>query len=135
MFAIRLLPPEIRGTNGERLGEIVIDDFRECFACHLASGVDGEPEASWRAALAALTESESVAVLRHDPQCAWVIYREGDECFVQQRLSLSGTFESLLPRTITTEDGDAVSMWTTSVAAVRQFLDGEPDRLSPRGNS
>ncbi len=123
MFAIRLLPPDSLGADGERLGEIVVGDFRERFACH--SAVSGL-EAGWRAELAALVRGEPVAVLRHDPRFAWLVYREGGECFVQQRLSLDGTFVGLLPRVVTTEDGDTVSTWTTSVGAVRRFLDAEP---------
>jgi hypothetical protein len=125
MFTIRLLPPDRLGGDGERLGEIVVGDFREGFACHLAGSVPNL-EANWRAELEALICGEPVAVLRHDPRFAWVVYREGGECFVQQRLSLDGSFGGLLPRVVVTEDGDAVSTWATSVAAIRQFLDAEP---------
>ena len=34
MFAIRLLPPTRVGLDGQRLGEIVVGDLRETFACH-----------------------------------------------------------------------------------------------------
>ncbi|MDA0255124.1 MAG: hypothetical protein O3A18_09620 [Planctomycetota bacterium] len=124
MFAIRLLPPKHQGPDGEWLGEIVVGDFQECFACYPTSdGTIDDLEAGWRAELIALTRGESVAVLRHDPRFAWLIYREGDECFVQQRFSADGTFGDLLPRAITTEDGDRVSTWVTSVAAIQGFLD------------
>ena len=125
MFGIRLLPPDWLGTDGERLGEIVVGDFREGFACHLAGAVPNL-EASWRAELTGLARGEPVAVLRHDPRFAWIVYREGGECFVQQRLSLDGTFADLLPRAVATEEGDAVSTWETSVTAVQRFLDAEP---------
>ena len=125
MFAIRLLPPDRLGADGHRLGEIVVGDFREDFACHLAGAVPSL-EASWRAELTALACGEPVAVLRHDLQFAWIVYREAGDCFVQQRLSLDGTFGGLLPRVVTTEEGEEVSTWTTSLAAVQLFLDAEP---------
>jgi hypothetical protein len=50
------------------------------------------------------------------------VYREGADCYVQQRLSLDGSFADILPRVTTTEDGDAVSEWATSMHAVGQFL-------------
>lgn len=124
MFAIRLLPPEVRGAKGERLGEIVVGDFRERFACHPADAAT-ILAASWRVELLDLVFGKPVAVLRHDPRFAWVVYREGDDCYVQQRLSLDGMFGGLLPRVVTTEEGGAVSTWATSVAAVQRFLDAE----------
>ena len=131
MFAIRLLPLDQSWADGERLGEIVVGDFREGFACHLAGTILGL-EASWRAELTELTRGKPVAVLQHDPRCAWIVYREGGECFVQQRLSLDGTFGGLLPRVTTTEEGDAVSTWSTSLAAIQWFLDAEPSAAPDR---
>ncbi|MBX7104240.1 MAG: hypothetical protein K1X57_09165 [Gemmataceae bacterium] len=125
MFAIRLLTPNRLGADGERLGEIVVGEFREGFVCHLAGAVSNL-EASWRPELAALVRGAPVAILQHDPRVAWLVYREGRECFVQQRLSLDGTFGGLVPRVVTNEDGDAVSTWVTSLAAVQWFLDAEP---------
>lgn len=125
MFAIRLLPPTQVGLDGQRLGEIVVADFRETFACHSDdfAGLEGH----WRERVRALVEGEPVVVLRHDPRFAWVVYREGADCYIQQRLSIDGSFANLLPRVATNEDGDAVSEWATNMAAVRQFLDAEPD--------
>jgi hypothetical protein len=108
------------------LGEIVVGDFRERFSCYPTGGTADDLAAAWRAELAALTRGESVAVLRHAPRFAWLIYRDGDECFVQQRFSTDGTFRDILPRITMTEDGDVVSEWVTSVAAIRRFLDAEP---------
>lgn len=125
MFAIRLLPPDCQGTDGERLGEIVVGDFQERFSCYPVGGAFGNFEANWRAELVALAHGGPVALLRHDPRLAWLVYREGDECLVQQRLSTNGEFTGLLPRTVTTDDGDELSTWATTVAAIRQFLDAE----------
>ena len=132
MFAVHLLPLDQLGANGERLGEIVVGDFRERFACHLADAILGL-EASWRAELTELADGKRVAVLQHDPRCAWIVYREGGECFVQQRLSLDGTFGGLMPRVTTTEEGDAVSTWATSLAAIQRFLDAEPGAAADGG--
>lgn len=126
MFAIRLLPPTRVGLDGQRLGEIVVGDFREIFACH--SDDFAGLEDNWRERLRALAEGEPVVVLRHDPRFAWIVYREGADCYVQQRLSVDGRFADVTPRVTTTEDGDAVSEWATTLAAVRQFLNAEPGR-------
>lgn len=126
MFAIRLLPPKHQNPDGERLGEIVVGDFQERFACNSVIGTTDDFATGWRAELIVLTRGEPVAILRHDPRFAWLIYRNGDECFVQQRFSADGTFGDLLPRAITTANGDVVSTWVTNVTAIRWFLDAEP---------
>jgi len=123
MFAIRLLPPTRLGLDGQRLGEIVVGDFRETFVCH--SDDFAGLEDGWRERLGALVEGEPAVVLRHDPRFAWIVYREGADCYVQLRLSLDGSFANVLPRVTTTEDGDAVSEWATALAAVAQFLNAE----------
>jgi hypothetical protein len=68
-----------------------------------------------------LTGKPAVALV-HDPRSAWVIYRENDLCFVQQKLSLDGRFSDLQPRETTTEDGEEISEWPTTIEAIRQFL-------------
>ena len=128
MFAIRLLPPTRVGLDGQRLGEIVVGDFRETFACH--SDDFAGLEDNWRERLRALVEGEPAVVLRHDLRFAWIVYREGADCYVQQRLSVDGSFADVLPRVTTTEDGDAVSEWATTLAAVGQFLNAEPGRCT-----
>lgn len=126
MFAIRLLPPTQVGLDGQRLGEIVVGDFRETFACH--SDDFAGLEDHWRERLRALVEGEPAVILRHDPRFAWVAYSNGADCYIQQRLSIDGSFANLLPRVVTTEDGERASEWTTSLAAIRQYLDAEPER-------
>jgi len=124
MFAIRLLPPARVGLDGQRLGEIVVGDFRETFACH--SDDFAGLEDGWQERLRALGDGKLAVVLRHDPRFAWIVYRVGADCYVQQRLSVDGNFANILPRVTTTENGDAVSEWGTSLAAVEQFLNAEP---------
>jgi hypothetical protein len=124
MFAIRLLPPSRVGVDGQRLGEIVVGDFRETFSCH--SDDFAGLEAGWRERLRALVEGEPVVVLRHDSRFAWIVYREGTDCYVQQRLSFDGSFADALSRAATTEDVDVLSEWATSLVAIGQFLNAEP---------
>jgi hypothetical protein len=126
MFAIRLLPPTQVGLDGQRIGEIVVGDLHETFACH--SDDFAGLEDGWRERLQALIEGEPAVVLRHDPWFAWIVYRQGADCYVQQRLSVDGSFADLLPRVATTQDGDTVSEWATSLAAIRQFVNAETGR-------
>src|SRR5262245_43375062 len=115
MFAIRLLPPTQVGPDGQRLGEIVVGAFRETVACH-SEDVD-TLEIRWRESLQTLMNGDPVVVLRHDARFAWVVYREGVDCFVRQRFSQDGSFPNLFPRDTVTEDGDEVSEWATSLTA------------------
>jgi hypothetical protein len=135
MFSIRLLPPAFRGLDGQRLGEIVIGDIREVFSCYPGGTPIDDLPIQWRAELALLVSGKSVALLRHDPRFAWVVYREGDDCFIQERFSTDGQFRGLMPRIVTTEEGEAVSEWVTSLAAVRHYLDTEPTDTAPQARS
>ena len=59
------------------------------------------------------------------------LYREGDHCFVQQRLALDGQFNNLLPRRTETENGEKISEWATGVDDIRRFLtDGDQAEFS-----
>ncbi len=66
-------------------------------------------EARWREQLRELIGGAPVVPLVHDPRFAWVFYREGEKCYVQQKFSPDGEFWDLLPRCIKTEDGWRVS--------------------------
>jgi hypothetical protein len=116
MFAIQLLPASQLGPDGQRLGKIVVGDFQERFACH-SEDITGL-ERHWRKQLVALVNHAPVVALRHDPRFAWIIYGEGDTCFVRQRFSLDGDFTTLPLRA----DDEAVSEWTTTIASVVEFL-------------
>jgi hypothetical protein len=119
-----LLPPTELGPDGQRLGEIVAGDFRETFDCHDSdyAGLEGR----WRERLAALVDGEPAVALRHDPRFAWIVYRDGADCFVQQRFRPNGDFGSIPPRVTTTSDGRPISEWATNVAAVQRFLSTRP---------
>ena len=45
--------------------------------------------------------------------------------FRQQRLSLDGRFDDLLPRKTKTEEGERINEWSTTLEAIRQFLQGQ----------
>jgi len=68
-----------------------------------------------------LLNGSSVVALIHDPRFAWLVYREGSHCFIQQRLSLDGRFDDLLPRRTQTKDGERISEWATSIEDIRRF--------------
>ena len=122
MFSIGVLPASRLGPEGERLGEITIGDFAERFACDPGGESLARMEARWRRELRRLIRGAPAVALVHDPRLAWVVYREGERCYVQQRLSPGGGFPDLLPRRTEAEDGDRVSEWTTTVPEIRHFL-------------
>jgi len=121
MFEIRVLPPSQLGPDGQRLGTITIGDFTEMFACHWGESID-EMESRWRDELRKLLVGKSAVGLIHDPRFAWIIYREGDSCFVQQRLAINGQFFPVAPRRTCNEDGHRISEWTTNVEEIERFL-------------
>jgi hypothetical protein len=131
-FAIYLLPPIQLGPDGQRMGQITIGKFTEQFACHPTTATVDQMETVWQGRLRALIAGERTAVLKHDPRFAWVIYREGNNCFVQQRLSVNGAFRDILPRRVLNDDRHEISEWSVTVAQISDFLD-RCDRLgAPR---
>src|SRR5688572_18464438 len=116
MFRIRLVPE--LGPDGERLGEITVGSFTERFSVY----AEASATSKWKQELQALLAGAPVVALVHDPRFAWVIYREGDSCFIQQRMSLDGTFDNLLPRRRASDDGAKVSEWRTSVEEILRFV-------------
>jgi len=122
MFSIRVLPESERGIEGERLGEIIIDDFRERFVCVPGDESVKQMENRWRQQLTRLVEGNKIAVLSHDPRMAWVVYREGDQCFVRQVLSLDGTFVDHTVRQMNSGAGQQISEWQTHVRNIQKFI-------------
>ena len=123
MFSIRVLPANESDVDSQRLGEISIGEFTERFACYPNGPNADELDSAWRVELRKLIEGAAAVALAHDPRFAWVIYREGENCFVQQVFSPDGDFRGHLASHITvTEDGNCVSEWNTDVSAIAQFL-------------
>lgn len=121
MFYIRVLPEHEISPTGERLGQICIGNFSERFACSLVS-IEGL-ESNWANQLRSLIEGTYSVALVHDPRFAWIVYREDKKCFVQQALSLTGDFrEHLDCRVTTTEDGERVSEWSTTIEEISEFI-------------
>ena len=123
MFAIHLLPPSELGGDGERLGQITVGGFSERFAVYPAGGnsVRSMP-ARWRKQLKRLVEGEERAVaLVHDPRFAWIIYRVGNRCCIQQQFSLNGDFADISPRRTHTDEGQRISEWSTTLAQVARY--------------
>lgn len=118
MFAIRLLPTSECGPTGERMGEITVGDFTERFVCLDQDLI----EVVWKSQLQDLLNEKLAIALVFDPRAAWIVYRQGDLCFVQQQVSLDGQFNKLMPRETKSDDGVQVSEWSTTTMAIRQFL-------------
>ena len=122
MFSIRVLPTEECGTDGVRLGEIIVGDFTERFACYPVFGSVDQLDTLWRDELFKLIDGAASVALVHDPRFAWIVYREVEQCFVQQVFSLDGDFgHHLVTRLTTTEDGNAVSEWCTQLSTIKRF--------------
>lgn len=123
MFSIRTLPAIESDVDGQRLGEISIDGFTEQFACYPVGVSVNELDRIWRVELRKLVNGSAAIALIYDPRFAWVIYRDGQSCFVQQVFSPDGDFgDHLASRTTVTEGGQRVSEWNIEVSAIAQFL-------------
>lgn len=122
MFEIRALPPSQLGPDGQRLGTITIGDFTETFPLYCGERSIRDVESSWSDELRKLLGGKSPVALIHDPRFAWIIHREGDSCFVQQRLASNGKFYPVAPRRTHNEDGDRISGLTTNVVEIQRFL-------------
>ena len=131
-FSIQLVPLEL-GPDYERLGVITIGDFTERFACRpvFVRSSLAQVERQWRTELKSLLAGEPAVVLAHDPRFAWVFYRDGQVCHIQQRFFLDGVpvgsnlhtdRDRVPPRCVVTDDGERVSEWSTSMEAIEQFL-------------
>jgi len=127
MFAIHLLPPSTRGGDGERLGQITIGRFTELFGCYPSHGQSIRSMASrWRTQLRRLVGCDESAVALDTGGAAWIIYRVGKRCYIQQRYFLSRASREIGPRH-THADGQRISEWSTTVAEVARFA-------TPRSN-
>jgi hypothetical protein len=123
MFSIRLLPPSERSPDGACMGEVVIGEFIERFTVCPLDGNFEALEASWRSELRKLLNGATSVSLVFDPRFAWVVYREGSTCFVQEALALGGDFsEHLSARHTVTEEGERIGEWVTDVSSVARFI-------------
>ncbi|WP_211289327.1 hypothetical protein [Luteimicrobium subarcticum] len=126
-------------------GRITIGDFSEIFFMDLSYwGVD-QYERSWRSALRHLLSGDgSISCLVSsitEPSTSnfvftWPLYRLTEDVAVRNSIlfldELDSPFDaeqpwkSVRPRRVTDEDGDRISEWRVSIAAIREFLVGPP---------
>jgi len=123
------------------LGELKLGEDCEHFGSILGFWRVDDYEESWLAALRRLVSGASVSCLATsviDPSNAnflevWPLYQEEGSVYVQNSLifpdQLSREFnpaapwESIDPRSVIDEDGEAISEWRVSLDDVREFLE------------
>jgi hypothetical protein len=111
-----------RGGDGERLGQITIGRFTEIFGCYPARGQSVRSMASrWRTQLRRLVGGDEPAVALDTGGAAWILYRVGKRCYIQQRYFLPGVSREIGPRRTHTDEEQRISEWSTTVAEVAQF--------------
>jgi hypothetical protein len=123
MFAIQLLPPSCRGGDGERLGRITIGRFTELFGCYPQRGQSVRSMAAqWRMQLRRLIAGEQPAVALVTGLPAWIVYRAGKRCYIQQRYFITAASRELGPRRTHDEDGQRISEWSTRTEEIERFI-------------
>ena len=130
-FSIRLFPPDVRTSDGQRLGEIRVGLFTERFAVYPFSGTAGAVAAAWPDDLRRLLAGDVAVGLPTAIHMTWVLYRVGADVRVQQMLTMPGVGPTLTELGRVTnipayrsvnEDGERLSEWSTTVHAIREFL-------------
>ncbi len=139
MFAIQLLPPSVRGGDGERLGRITIGRFTEQFGCYPLRGQSVRSmSAQWRAQLRRLVAGER-AVALVTGGAAWIVYRVGKRCYIQQRYFITRASREIGRRETHGEDGQRISEWSTTLDEVTRFIAPRPNqamqRTAPRSDA
>jgi hypothetical protein len=123
VFAIQLLPPSVRGGDGERLGRITIGRFTELFGCYPPRGQSlRSMAAQWRAQLWRLVAGQQPAVALVTGGAAWIVYRVGKRCYIQQRYFITRASREIGRRETHSEDGQRISEWSTTVDEVARFI-------------
>ena len=123
------------------LGELKLGEDCEHFGSILGFWGVGDYEESWLAALRRLVSGASISCLATsviDPSNAnflevWPLYREEGNVYVQNSLifpdQLSHEFDpdapwdSVDPRSVVDEDGQAISEWKVNLNDIREFLE------------
>lgn len=137
-FAIEIC--ELRNDQ-TALGRILIGSFCERFELITSYWSTLDYQEHWQNALHYLISHRQSAVALMTWMApvsveairrAWILYRENDRVFVQERVFIPGehpaTFDNnemmvnLRPRETRDEEGNKISEWETSVAAIKGFL-------------
>ncbi len=126
MFDIQLLKESEADLNGARLGKITIGNFVERFACYPIEVDDdvNELPMTWQQNLELLFTGCSKVKLDHDPRISWVVYREGETCFIQQIMFVDGVKSNIPERITVNEDGNSISEWSVNLEDISAFLSG-----------
>ncbi len=134
LCSIRLLPTTVRGPDRQRLGEMRIGGFVEQFAVYPVAGTVEDVADRWNDELDYLVKGAQAIGLQTATNMAWVLYRVDQRVLVHQNLitpawggevSPNGTIVRVPPYTSKSKDGRGVSEWTTTLEAVRAFLEAE----------
>lgn len=81
---------------------------------------------SWRKELRRLVEGEERGVaLISDPRFAWIFYRIGRRCWVQEKFSLNGDFTDISPRQTHTDEGQLIREWNTILAQIMHSTEAD----------
>lgn len=118
-------------------GRILVGDFHEPFDASLMHWTRREYEAHWRAQARRLAErggAASFVTSYNGPgavHLTWPAWREGSRVVLHNQLLISDQLESPFdpaqphlsvgPRLSVAQDGEPISEWETTVAAVAQF--------------
>jgi hypothetical protein len=140
-FSIHLLPKSKRDSDGQRMGEILIGDFTERFTVFPFLGTVEPVVGLWQDQLRSLVTGVSAVGLPTASNMTWILYRFGSKVKIHQMLMLHGMrelpskFRHQGPRILRSgkvikipdyaavdEDGERISEWTTTIAAVCKFL-------------
>ena len=134
VFSIRVLPDPCPDPDLDAYGEIVVGGHAERLGVVLSDNSLEATESAWRSELASLLGGRSAVGLRTQPKFAWVLYRVGNDVFVQEhlicddwtgRLDSEGNILELPPRRTRTEEGERISEWRVKLADIRSFVAGE----------
>ena len=130
-FSIRVLPRQVRRSDGRRIGQICIGSHTERFTVSPLAGSVEIVASRWVDELWRLVHRAPAIGLPIASNMAWVLYRFGSGVVVQQMLMLPGVGPKLLPSGRVTRipdyssanpDGQPISEWETTVGAIRAFL-------------
>lgn len=123
-------------------GELILGDHRERFLSDLSRLTIAEYQAQWRAGIQRMVDGAHFSAFwsSFPPDAdsqgfAWVLHRVRDEVYVQERLvfgqpsggvpewSSVSPWQGLeRPREVCTADGEQVSEWRVTLAALREFV-------------
>jgi CdiI N-terminal domain len=140
-FSVQFLDEDIASVApGCRCGEICIGEFRERFASDMTFWTKEQYERQWLGAASLILIATKAALVTSVTEPAtsnfvrlWVMYREDDTVTFQEQIcllaDLGAGFDperaecAARPRQHTSEDGEPISEWTTTLHAIRAFAE------------